>query len=205
MRRDNRLEAITLIGIVIGGRCPGVVCPGSQLSQKDIIQVKLSGGNFPRRELYGGNCPGVIVRGEIVLVGNCPGENVYETFVLGVNCLGGNCLGNNCPGGNCPGGIALFAFILQGYGWTLLPSQNRCFWKFSKIHRKRTMLETLFNKVAHVLSYDLCEIFYTYFPNYRQNQTTLLGNWYFQDTFRSLAIIFSQSPKIIIWMNCAFP
>ena len=86
------------------------------MSQKDIIQVKLSGGNFPRRELYGGNCPGVIVRGEIVLVGNCPGENVYETFVLGVNCLGGNCLGNNCPGGNCPGGIALFAFILQGYG-----------------------------------------------------------------------------------------
>ena len=32
-----------------------------------------------------------IVRGTIVLGGNCPG----------VNCLGGICLEDNCPGGNC--------------------------------------------------------------------------------------------------------
>ena len=31
LRRHNRLEAITLIGIVLGGRCPAVICPGGQL------------------------------------------------------------------------------------------------------------------------------------------------------------------------------
>ena len=33
--------------------------------------------------------------------------------------------------------------------------QNRCSWKFCKIHSKTPMLESLFDKVAHVLSYDL--------------------------------------------------
>ena len=37
------------------------------------------------------------------------------------------------------------------------------------------MLESVFSKVAHVLSYDLCEIFKnTYFLITPQNQTTLL-------------------------------
>ena len=34
--------------------------------------------------------------------------------------------------------------------------QNRCSSKFCKIQRKAPMLESLFNKVAHMLSYDLC-------------------------------------------------
>ena len=38
------------------------------------------------------------------------------------------------------------------------------------------MLESIFNKVAHMLSYDLCEIFKnTYFPMTPQNETTLLS------------------------------
>ena len=38
------------------------------------------------------------------------------------------------------------------------------------------MLESLLNKVAHVLSYDLCGIFKnTYFLITPQNQTALLG------------------------------
>ena len=37
------------------------------------------------------------------------------------------------------------------------------------------MLETIFNKVEHTLSYDLCKIFKnTYFPITPKNQTTLL-------------------------------
>ena len=52
---------------------------------------------------------------------------------------------------------------------------NRCSWKFCRIHRKTPMLESLFNKVTPVLSYDLCEIFKkTYFLITSQNQTTLL-------------------------------
>ena len=44
-----------------------------------------------------------------------------------------------------------------------------------KIYRKTTMLESLFNKVAHVLSYDLYGIFKsTYFLITPQNQMTLL-------------------------------
>ena len=57
---------------------------------------------------------------------------------------------------------------------------RRCFtkqvsWKFCKIHRTTPILESLFNKVAHMLSYDLCEIFKNiYFPITTQNQTMLL-------------------------------
>ena len=47
LKRHNRLEAITLIGIVLGWRCPGVLCPGGQLSLEEIVRVQLSGGNFP--------------------------------------------------------------------------------------------------------------------------------------------------------------
>ena len=46
---------------------------------------------------------------------------------------------------------------------------------FCKIHGKAPMLEALFNKVPHVLSYDLCGTFKNiYFLITPQNQTTLL-------------------------------
>ena len=32
LRQHNRLRSITLIGIVLSGRCPGVIYPGGQLS-----------------------------------------------------------------------------------------------------------------------------------------------------------------------------
>ena len=39
---------------------------------------------------------------------------------------------------------------------------RRCSWKFCKIHRKIPMLDSVFNKVANVLFYDLCEILRTH-------------------------------------------
>ena len=48
------LKTIGLVGIVLGGRCPGVICPGGQLSLEDTVQVQLSGGNFPSWELTSG-------------------------------------------------------------------------------------------------------------------------------------------------------
>ena len=86
LRRHNRIEVITLIRIVLGGRCPGVICPGGQLSLEEIVRVQLSGaiflvgsctrakcsrGNFP-----GGNCPkwhlsgGQLSRGQLPKGGN---------------------------------------------------------------------------------------------------------------------------------------
>ena len=57
----------------IGGRCPGVICPG---------------GNYHRE-----NCPGAIIWGQfskvgivrwaIVLVGNCPGNVIPKVNVQG--------------------------------------------------------------------------------------------------------------------------
>ena len=84
------------------------------------------------------------------------------------------------------------------------------------------LLESRFNKVAHVLSYHLCEIFKNInFLITPRNQTTLLQKQIsknniteivarvficiLQNIFRSWAIIFSQSPKVIFWTNCAFP
>ena len=53
--------------------------------------------------------------------------------------------------------------------------QNKCSEIFCKIHRKVPMLESLFNKVAHLLSWDLCGIFKSaYFLITPLNQTTLL-------------------------------
>ena len=72
-----RLGAITLIWIVLGGRCPGVYFPGDQLFKKEIFQVQLSVGNFPRWDLSGGNCLG----------GNYPTRELSW---------------GKCPGGNCP-------------------------------------------------------------------------------------------------------
>ena len=83
------------------------------------------------------------------------------------------------------------------------------------------MLESLFNKVTHVLSYNLCGIFQsTYFLIIPQNQTTLLGKQIsksnitemvarvfigiLQNIFRSYSF-FSQSPKVVFWTNSAFP
>ena len=61
LRRYNGLEAITLIGIVLGGRCQGVIYPRGQLSYEDIGRVQLSRVNFPKWERYGGNYLWVIV------------------------------------------------------------------------------------------------------------------------------------------------
>ena len=82
---------------------------------------------------------------------------------------------------------------------------------FAKIHRKTPMLGSLFNKVAHVLSYDVCGILKnTYFLITLQNQTTLLRKQIskvitdivalvfiaiLQNIFRSWAIIFFSKSK----------
>ena len=49
-----RLGAINLIWTVPGGRCPGAIFPGDELFKEEIVQVQLSGGNFPRWDLSGG-------------------------------------------------------------------------------------------------------------------------------------------------------
>ena len=50
------------------------------------------------------------------------------------------------------------------------------FENFCEIHRKTPVLELLFNKVVHMLSYDFCEIFKnTYFPITPENQKTFLS------------------------------
>ena len=49
-------KTIALVGIVLGGRCPGVICPGGQLSLEDTVQV-----NYLEAIFLVGNC----------LVGNC--------------------------------------------------------------------------------------------------------------------------------------
>ena len=72
----NFETAITLIGIVLGVRFPGVICPGGQLSQEEIVRVQLSEGNFPSCKLSGGNCP----RREFS-VGNCWGGGVEGAIV----------------------------------------------------------------------------------------------------------------------------
>ena len=73
LRRHNRQEANTLIGIVLGVRYPMVICSGGQLSQEQIAQVQLSGGNF-----LGGNCLGALVLG-----GKCSGGNYLGGIVQG--------------------------------------------------------------------------------------------------------------------------
>ena len=45
---------IALIGIVLGGRCPGVICPGGPSSWEEIVEMQLSGGSFPKWELSEG-------------------------------------------------------------------------------------------------------------------------------------------------------
>ena len=65
--------------MILGGRYPGVICPGSP-------RRKLPGCNYLGEILLGANCPG---GGGIVLDGNCPGNNL----------LGGNCLGTSVQGG----------------------------------------------------------------------------------------------------------
>ena len=86
------------------------------------------------------------------------------------------------------------------------------------------MLESLFNKVAHVLSYDFCGIFKNAcFLIIPRNQTTLLRKQisksnmteivacvfigiFLQNIFWCWAFFFfSQSPKVVFWTNCAFP
>ena len=51
LSRHNRLEANTLIRIVVGGGCPENMTQWGRLSYEEIVQVQISGCNFPRWEL----------------------------------------------------------------------------------------------------------------------------------------------------------
>ena len=58
----------------------------------------------------------------------------------------------------------LNVFLIRLFPYLILQSRSEaavrmCSWKFCKIHSKTFMLESLFSKVAHVLSYDFREIF----------------------------------------------
>ena len=52
--------------------------------------MRLSGGNFPRWKLSGGNYLGAIALGE-----HCPGGIIQGAIVLGGNCLGHLSRGND--------------------------------------------------------------------------------------------------------------
>ena len=80
------------------------------------------------------------------------------------------------------------------------------------------MLESLLNKVAHVISYNLCGVFKnTYFlitPQVKQpfnvnKSHEVIARVFIgilQNIFRSWVIfLFSESPKAVFWTNCAFP
>ena len=56
------------------------------------------------------------------------------------------------------------------------------------------MLESFFNKVARVLSYEIKQRFYG-------NKLEIVARVF----IGILQTFFSQSPKIIFWTNCAFP
>ena len=57
------------------------------------LRRKLSGDNFPRCKLSGGQLSGgEIISGAAVLVRSCPGKNCPGAIVLRGNYLGGNCL-----------------------------------------------------------------------------------------------------------------
>ena len=133
--RQNLLEAITLTGIVLGGRCPEIICPRGQLSQEVIVRDFTGGnylgegvnclrGNFPKWESSGeANC----------LEDICPrwqelcrrqlswrklsGRQLPQVGIVpGAIALGGNYPGSifpegNCLGDNCPEEIVLFPHL----------------------------------------------------------------------------------------------
>ena len=80
------------------------------------------------------------------------------------------------------------------------------------------MLESLLNKVAHVISYNHCGVFKnTYFlitPQVKQpfnvnKSHEVIARVFIgilQNIFRSWAnFLFSESPKAVFWTNCTFP
>ena len=79
--------------------------------------------------------------------------------------------------------------------------------KVCKIHRKTPMLGSLFNKVAHVLSYDVCGILKNaYFLITLQNQTTLLRKQIRKVTTDIVALVFIAILQNIFrsWANIFF-
>ena len=52
------MEAVTIIGTVLGGRGPGVICPGVNYPRRILCGCNYLGAIF-----LGGNCTRVIVRG----------------------------------------------------------------------------------------------------------------------------------------------
>ena len=148
MRRHNRLKTIILIGIVLVGRCPGVICPGSQLSE-------------------GGHCPGAIIWGQFSKA------RIVRRQLSSGNCLGGNCPEGNYPrvqlpegelsGGNCPwwqlsrvaiiqGGIVLFSVWEQLSGGNCLGG-NCPRWQLSGRQLSRGELSYFFIIRFSVLEY----------------------------------------------------
>ena len=89
------------MGIVLGGRCPGVICPWGQSS----FSGKFSGCNYLGAVFLGGITQGIIVRGHLP-----EGQLSYVGIVWeGGKCLVGNFLEGKYPwwelsGGNCSGG-----------------------------------------------------------------------------------------------------
>ena len=83
-------------GIFPGGYCQEPIIFGI-IFQEQLSREQLSGGNFPRWQLSGGQ----FSLGAIIVGGNCPGDNNPGG---GDNHAEGYCLGDNYPGGNAPRG-----------------------------------------------------------------------------------------------------
>ena len=111
---------ITLIGIALGGRCPGVNYPRNKLWWCKYLRTICPGGIRPR-----GSCPGTI----------------QENYFSGIIVLGGNCLWGNCLGSNSPGGI--FRVAIVQWGIFLLPSHQ-----ISILHLLKSLLAVL--KIWHM-------------------------------------------------------
>ena len=95
MTRHNRMERITLIGIVLGGRFPM-----GHLSWRSII--------------VGENCTGAIIWGGIFLGGKYTGGGGQSS---GGNFLRDSCLGGNILGVDCLGVIVCGAVVLGAIIW----------------------------------------------------------------------------------------
>ena len=110
--------------IIIGGRCPGVICHGGNYPRR-----KLSSCNYLWAIFLGGNCTGV----------NCPGGDC-----LGDNCLtwelsgGGLVLSDNYPEENCLGdnfleGIVPFLFLNANFAMKNSELKDQFFWGLARI------------------------------------------------------------------------
>ena len=88
-------------GIFPGGYCQEPIIFGI-IFQEQLSREQLSGGNFPRWQLSGGQ----FSLGAIIVGGNCPGDNnpggegtiMQRAIVWGTIIQGAMLLGGNCPG-----------------------------------------------------------------------------------------------------------